>query len=387
MPAPIEMFTTPVVVPAGGLTLGMVISATFSGVPKTLSSTTPYPILPAGTYGFFPFLAKTNALLRQWILDVAAAQGITTRPALANVLLKFVLPSTFVPTANGNKINVTFTTTGFAIGAGVMLLTAASLDNTSGFWTKLGQVRDALTTKNADVLTTGVATWNGQHQPSYLQVFERQGEDQGDMEEAQGNTRVLRDNTVRQHVFGSTKVDRVVRLFEHEAPMLGGPLPIMTFSSINGARTILTLATLDENGLTNASNLYQNEDLVVLGNYIRVGLSRHVTRLDAKSGAPKTTSATLFEAASPNAAAQMVAGMTVFRVSEFEMLMRRVLDFGYVIYHEPNDTTQQVRFKGEAYALMIAGSIKVTPRRVDKFFDLYEVTLLLVRRDVPELVL
>jgi hypothetical protein len=390
MPVAIEMFTTPVVVPTGGITLGIEIQTTVGGIAKVLNSAAAaYPVLPAGTYAFFVFLAKANALLRQWVLDAATALGITTRPALANVLLKFTVPSPLVPTANGNMLVVSFVPTGFAIGANVMVITGGFLDaNTTGaFWTKLGMVRDSFNTKGATTVTTVLLSFTAARQSSYLYVYERQGEDQGDIEEAQGNTRVLRDNTVRQHVFGSTRADRVIRLFEHEATMLGGPVPVATFSSINGARNQLTLKTQDEDGLVNCSNLYQNEDLFTLGAYVRVGLSRHVTRCDLKTGAPKTTSATLFEAASANAGASMVAGQTLFRVSEFDAMMRRVLDVGYVVYHEPDDTTGQTRFKGEAYALMIDGKVKVTPSRVDKFFDLYQVTLLLVRRDVPELML
>lgn len=390
MAIPIWLLTTPVVVPTGGISLGIEIQSTVGGVPKVLNSTVvAYPILPAGTYAFFVFLAKSNALLRQWILDAATALAITTRPTLANVLLKFTVPSPLVPTANGNILTVSFVPTGFAIGANAMVITGGFLDaNTaSTFWTKLGMVRDSFNTKGATTATAVLLSFTGARQPSYLFVFERQGKDNGQRERVKGNTRVLRNGTVRQHIFGSSDNRRVIELYEHESPMLGSPLPVATFSSINGSRNGLTLKTQDEDGLVNCSNLYQNEDLFTLGAYVRVGLSRHVTRVDLKTGAPKTTLATLFEAASANAAAAMVAGQTVYKASEFDALMRKILDFGYVVYHEPDDTTQQARFKGEPYALDIEDEMEVTPTRVDDFFDLWEITLNLVGRDVPELIL
>lgn len=388
MAMPIWMFTTPVFVDTGGLTLGLTLNGLIDGSPYVFSSSVvAYPILPAGTYPYFIFLAKTNALLRQWILDVATALSITTRPSLANTLLKFTLPATLVPTSDTNKITVSFDSTGFAIGANELKWGTGSLDNTSGFWTKLGMVRESLTTKAQDSATSFVLTWNGVRQPSYLFVFERQGKDEGEREEIQGNTRVLRDGTVRQHRLGSSFAPRTIRLFEHESPMLGARLPVATFSAIDGTRAVLTLATTDENGLVNASFLYQNEDQITLGSYYRVGLSRHVSRMDTKSGSPKTTSATLFEKASVNAAAEMQAGMTLHRCSEFEALMWRVLEMGYLHVHEPNDTTAQTRFKGEAYALDIKDKFNAMPVRVDDFLDLWEVTLSLICRDVPELTL
>src|SRR5690349_12676055 len=125
MPVPIWMLTLPVVL-EDDLTLALEIEATIFGSGYTFDdSNIPYPEIPAGKYAFFVFLAMTNTLLRQWILDVADDLTISTRPSLANTLLKFIVPNPLVPTRDGNKLTVTFDTTGFAIGANAMTLDSA----------------------------------------------------------------------------------------------------------------------------------------------------------------------------------------------------------------------------------------------------------------------
>lgn len=389
MVMPIWLFTTPIIVPAGGLTVGLTLSATFGATPKTWSSAVvPYPILPAGKYAFFVFLAKVNTLLRQWILDCAAPAklNITTVPALANVLLKFVLPATYVPTSDSNKLSVTFAGTGFAIGGNQMTIIEGNLDNTSGWVTHLGLRRESLTSFNVSA-SGNTLTWAGARQPSSLFVFERQGDDGGNAESVDITTRVLRDGTVRNHVNGATRADRIISLTDQEAGVLGGALPAATFASLDATRAILTLQTTDENGLTNASNLYQNEEQLVLGAYYRVGLSRHVARLDAKSGAPKTTSATFFEKAPVGSVPSFIAGQDLNRVGDYAAMVRRALDTGYVLVHEPDDTTGQSRFKGTPYALAGGAPAKPYASHSDGFLDLWSVDLGLVLRDAPELVL
>lgn len=382
----VRVFTVPIPLDVA-LGCGLSIQWTFGGVHHDIDSgVLAYPTLPAGKYPLTVFMAKTNALLRQWILDAATTASITTRPSLANVLLKHRFPTALTAQPNANKFSVTFDPTGFAIGGNAAVLTGFSLENTSGYWTRLGFVRETLTTL-AGTINTNVATVNAEGQCRSLFVLERSDEDLGEREiYPSWRTMSLRDGSVRQHIYGASHYDRTITLIDHDDLMAGERLPTATLaaSPLDGTRSILTLQSTDENGLVGASSLYQNDDLIVAGNYCRVGATGHVTRISARSGTP-ATSVTLLDKV-PASQTQDMSGMTLYRVSEYTALFRRAKETGYVIVHEPDDTTGGTRWMGTAYAPKFDGQADPSPRRsADGFFDLWTAVLPLRARDVSEL--
>jgi len=358
------------------LTLAGAITLTQGATTKALTLST---TIAAGVYDVFSFAAKVNSQLRDDIRTKALAASITTVPAAANILLKFTFPSSFVDTINGNKINVTFDATGFLFSGVQMTLTVFTLNNASGWATKLGLDKESNATITATIANP-VGTINGAFQPRSLFVTENSYKDTWDNEAFPfESTMALANGKVRRFSRGSSESTREIEAVDLEPEYAGYPLEVKSFSSFGANNSILNLTAPDTTGLVNVSNINSNLT-VAQGDLIRISNDNFYSRVESVS----TNVINLYEKV-PSTITP-TAGDPIYKISELHALWIEALRTDYIFVYEPDDSTGQSKFKPSAYALNLNGKHLLNFTSRDIFTNLYSVVFSLFRRQTPETV-
>jgi hypothetical protein len=375
MSEPIRLFGAGIVL-SSSLTLALNITLTKAPSTFSLSCST---TIAAGVYDLFSFAAKVNSSLRTDIRTKALAAGIDIVPAAASILLKFVFPATWSPTPGANKLSCTFDATGFLEGGVQCTLTVFTLNNTSGWASKLGLARTATTTVTSTVAAP-VATIVGTHQPRSIFCFENSTRDSWDNEVRPFNkTLHLANGKKRQWSMGAAEAYREVTLVDLPAEVTGPPLDAMTFSSFGANRSLLSFVDSDESGLTNVSNINSNITLVE-GDLVRIGNDDFCSRVTSLSGTQVLTAEAWPSSITPT------VGDSIWQISEAHALWLEAYITEYLFVFEPDDSTGQSHFKALAYCLLLDGRVETQFQRRDLYLSLYSVTFSLCRRDTPETV-
>lgn len=361
--------------------LTLALNITMTKAPSTFAlsmSTT----IAAGVYDLFSFAAKVNSNIRTDIRTKALAAGIDTVPAAASILFKFVFPATWSSDPNANVLSCTFDATGFLEGGAQCTLTVFTLNNTSGWASKLGLAREATTTVSSTIASP-LGTIAGTHQPRSIFCFENSVVDSWD-NEVRPNEKTLHlgNGAKRRYSMGTPEAYREITLVDLPAESTGPMLDAMTFSSFSGAgtaRSVINFVDSDESGLTNVSAINSNITLVA-GDLVRLGKNDFFSRLTSISASQVLTAE-----AWPSSLTS-TAGDTLWQISEAHALFIEAYRTDYFFVFEPDDSTGQSHFKATAYCLKLDGREELQFERRDLYLTLFSVTFKLTRRDLPETV-
>ena len=361
---------------SSSLTLALNISLFKSPTTFNLACSTN---IPAGAYDLFSFAAKVNSSLRADIRTKALAAGVDTVPAASAILFKFVFPATWSATPGANILNCTFDCTGFLEGAVQCSLTVFTLNNTSGWATKLGLARQATTTV-ASSIASPLGTVTGTHQPRSIFCFDNSCRDTWDNEVRPFETTLhLADGTKRGWSRGVAESYRTIELVDLAADITGPRLEAKTFSAFGADRSLLAFLDSDESGLTNVSDINTNQTLVATDN-VRIGNDDYWSRVTSLSA-----SQVLCAEAWPSTIVP-TAGDAISQISEAHALWIEAYITEYLFVYEPNDVTGQSFFRATAYRLDLNGRVVNQFDRRDPFLSLYTATFPLTLRDTPETV-
>lgn len=361
------------IVLTSSLTLALNITLTQGAFTAALSCST---TIAAGVYDLFSFAAKVNSALRTDIRTKALAASVDTVPAAASILFKFVFPTTWSSTPNANKINCTFDATGFLEGGIQCTLTVFTLNNTSGWASKLGLAREATTTVSSTIASP-LGTVTGTHQPRSIFCFEDSISDSWDYERRPEEvTLALRNGKIRRVSQNTCEYWRDFTLVDHPPESTGYPLDALTFSSFTG-RSVINFHDPDDSGLTNVTNIHQSR-APVAGECIRIAADDFWSRVTSASSTQVLTAETWPTSIEPT------AGDSIAIISEAHALWIEAHRTGYLFCYEKDDTTGQPLYKASAYALRLNGDAPFDFARRDPYTLLYSVTFPLQRRVTPE---
>ena len=372
----IRLFGAGIVLDAA-LTLALNISLTKAPSTFALSCST---TIAAGTYDLFSFAAKVNSALRTDIRTKALAAGIDTVPAAASILFRFVFPTTWSATPNANVLSCTFDATGFLEGGVQCTLTVFTLNNTSGWATKLGLALESTTTVSSTIASP-LGTITGTHQPRSIFCFENSCKDTWDNDiRPHEKTLRLRNGAIRRASMGTVESDREITLVDLAAEATGYPLDAMTHSAFGANRGLVTFHDPDESGLTNVSSIHSNLTLVA-GDLVRIGNDDFWVRVSSISATQITLCEYWPTAIVPT------AGDTIWLLSEAHALWIEAIRTEYFFVYEPReDGAGLTQFKAGAYALNLEGRAVNNFEPLDNYTTLFSVTFPLARRHLPETV-
>lgn len=357
--------------------LTLALNITLNGPFALVCSTT----IAAGTYDIFSFAAKVNEALRIDIRAKAITAGVDTVPAAANVLFKFVFPAVWSDTPGANIINCTFDCTGFLEGGVQRTLSVFTLNNTSGWCTKLGLSLESTTTVTS-VIVNPVGTVTGTHQAEAIFCLQNSTQDTWDNEIRPFESTIhLGNGKVRGWSRGVAEANRTITITDLPADVAGPPLDAKTYSAFNGAnRGKLVFVNADESGLTNIPDINTNITLVA-GDLVRIGNDDFFSRVTALSATEITTGRYWPATIVPT------AGDSIWQISEAHALWIEAYRTKYFFVFEPDESANGTsKFKALAYKLNLEGRVETNFIRRDMWLSLYSVTFNLTRRDTPETV-
>lgn len=337
--------------------------------------------ISAGVYDLFSFAAKVNEVIRTDIRTKALAAGIDTVPAAASILFKFVFPATWSADPGTNLIDCTFDATGFLEGGLQCDLTVFTLNNTSGWCTKLGLDKESVTTLTGSVASP-LGTVEGLFQPRSIFCVENSCRDTWNNEvRPSENTTVLKNGKVRGWSQANPEAYRTIEWVDLPPEVAAGPLDVYTFSAFGANRSILTPASVSVTHLTNVSSISRNlSSALSAGDIVRIGnddfwsrvISDSVTSIACAEKWPTTIVPT--------------AGDAIEWISEAQALFIEATRTEYLFVYEPIETRGLTRTKAEAYRLFLKGRVEVSFPRRDLWVSLHSVTFPLVLRATPETV-
>jgi hypothetical protein len=366
--------------------IGLTVTFTGTGSATINSSTLAYYQIAANTKWRLPdLLQHLTERISSWIVAAVNEAGAPAGTAAPTVQLNFT-PSI---TSNGSLCSISISCTGVTVGGTSAPITAATLINTNGLWSKLGFAQEG-TTPITLTVSTGTATKTGVFQPRSIFVFLRSEVDEGNTETMQ-NYKALRLNDGTGSVFysGRNTTRRRLSLIDLDENTCGRDVPLMRLQSINADRLTLEYDnTVESTYSTPITGVGYQGDLIATaltdGCYISVS-GQWVGRLfDSEAGPPQTL--VLYEKVPSSITAP--TNCVVTRISDVHALWFEAVRTGYLcvfdMVEEPGADFGKVRWLSQEYMLS-EESKAFAPDRRDISAPLYSYTFDLIRRDANDL--
>lgn len=368
--------------------IGITLTFTGTGSATINSTTLAYYQVAANTKWRFPDLCQYLAKrIEEWIIAAVAIAGDPAGTPNATINIGFT-PSL---TLNGSLASISMTCTGLTVGGTGATLTAATLANTSGLWSKLGLVAEGSSTRNFSV-AGGTASLTGLFQPRSMFVFLRSEVDLGQSHEVlQQRSLRLNDGTGAFFHSGRILTKRVLSLIDLDEEVAGRDMVVARLSSINADRKTLetnytTESTYNSGGITGAS--YQGDladDLTSDVAYVSVG-DAWISRVSGNDDSTTPQIIVLYEKVPSSITPP--TGCTINRISEVYALWFEAVRTGYLIVYDmietPGSDFGKVRYMSQEY--MLAEESKVwAPDRRDNGAPIYSYTFNLIKRDANDL--
>ncbi len=370
--------------------IALSVTLTGTGTATLNSSDSAFLQIPAGSYFRFPDLCQyIEQKLADWLFAAMTADaGVTTKPGSAAAIATSI---TFAPSLTQNSSLATLTLgaslDGAQVGGSAAAITAVTLTNTNGLWSKLGLVRESVTSQAISV-AGGVATRVGIFQPRSIFIFERSEVDDGDAVEAQQYKAFrLADGSGSTFYSGRNVTTRTLRLVDLDEAFCGRAKPIARLgtSGVSSQITLNLNNTIEASYTLGVTETRYSSTLaaaaLTAGAYVDIG-GVWVGRLFSQASTALGLCDYVPSSVTPP------SRCVISRISEVQALWFEAVRTGHLcvfdMVEEAGGSLGNIRWTGAEYMLNEESKV-FTPERRDSANSLYSYTFSLKRRDLPGL--
>jgi hypothetical protein len=346
------------------------LTLTLNGSVTLNSSDSAYLTLSASTLYRFPDLRQQVAKhIQNWIYAAMVADaGVTVKPTAASeITVSFTFSASSTPGASVCTLVIGPISGPAEVGGVAAAITAASLDNSANnLWSRLGLMYedDGTTTRAADTVSAGVATWAGLFQPRQVFIFPRSETDStGDIDEPIGDRVIqLADGSLSYYSSGYNALTRPYTLVDLDEDQGGRDVEVARCSALQADRITFTIP--NPTMLTGDTGLYIQTDQITAGRAIRVG------RWWARARSDSATALVLTEEVPSSITVN--SGTVLTLISEVHAMLLEARSTGALAIYSVNEETGAVRKVSREYAVE---NPRFEPGRRDQDNALYSHTL------------
>lgn len=367
--------------------IGFTLTFTGTGSATINSGTLAYLQIPANTKWRLPDLLQyLDKRMTDWIASAVAVGGDPAGTPTTTLSISFT-PSL---TSNGSLCALSINVTGLTVGGGAATITAATLVNTNGLWSKLGLCLESATTRNGSV-AGGTATWSGLFQPRSIFCFLRSEIDEGNSAEVlQYKALKLSDGTGSVFYSGRHLIRRSLTLVDLDEEVAGRDVPLARVSALNADRvTVETNFTTENDYATSITGAQYQVDLVTDadtdGAFVSLGEVWVGRVTDRATG---TEPQLIVLAEKVPSSITLPTGCVVTRISDVHALWFEAVRTGYLCVFDAVETPGadfgNVRWLSQEY-MLAEDSKQWIPQRRDAGAPIYSYTFSLLRRDANDL--